>query len=189
VSVNATHGNVDVASFQLLSKIGTFQLDVQVSFVAAVHKAPQSFNNFPVAQSNTARCQSVELQGQTTSQVLVVYPASLAKSETLSQGCTAVAHKAAQVLNVDKLTLQSLIFFQVAPSNIAIFPDVALAGQVTSQLHDHPLQSAQSCTWNVSTVQLVSVIVTVVVFQALLLVMEYIPFPVGHCTHCIPCSH
>lgn len=38
VSVNATHGNVDVASFQLLSNTGTFQLEVQVSFVDAVHK-------------------------------------------------------------------------------------------------------------------------------------------------------
>ena len=38
VSVNATHGNVDVASFQLLSNTGIFQLEVQVSFVDAVHK-------------------------------------------------------------------------------------------------------------------------------------------------------
>lgn len=40
----------------------------------------QSFISFPVAQSNTAKCQSVELAGQTTSHVLEVYPLGLLAS-------------------------------------------------------------------------------------------------------------
>jgi hypothetical protein len=39
VSVNATHGKVDVANFQLLSNTGTFQLLVHVFLLAAVHKS------------------------------------------------------------------------------------------------------------------------------------------------------
>lgn len=36
MSVRATHGNVEVFSFQLLSNTGTFQLDVPVFLLAAV---------------------------------------------------------------------------------------------------------------------------------------------------------
>ena len=48
MSVKATQGNVDVASFQLESKIGTFQLDVQVLQAAAV---PISHGCTAVAQA------------------------------------------------------------------------------------------------------------------------------------------
>ena len=41
---------------------------------------PPSLISFHVAQSNTAKCQSVELQGQTTSHVLEVYPLGLLES-------------------------------------------------------------------------------------------------------------
>jgi hypothetical protein len=42
--------------------------------------APQSLISFQVAQSKTAKCQLVELAGQTTSHVLVVYPLGLLAS-------------------------------------------------------------------------------------------------------------
>ena len=44
VSVNATHGSIVVANFQLASNTGTFQLDVQVLQAAAV----------PISQGCTA---------------------------------------------------------------------------------------------------------------------------------------
>ena len=87
VSVKATHGNVDVASFQLESNTGTFQLPVQASLDAAVPKShgctavahalaqalrvdndtPPSLISLPVTPSKTATSQSVALAGQTTS--------------------------------------------------------------------------------------------------------------------------
>ena len=83
MSVNATHGIVDVANFQLLSNTGTFQLDVQVSFVAAVHRL--------------ALLAGVYHNAVVTSLLLihVINPLSLFKSEILSHGCTAVAHSQA----------------------------------------------------------------------------------------------
>lgn len=68
VSVNATHGNVDDARCPLASNTGIFPLDVPVSLVAAVPIDPQSFRYFPVVPSNTAKCQSVALEGHKTSQ-------------------------------------------------------------------------------------------------------------------------
>lgn len=98
---------------------------------------------------------------------------------------------------------QSFIIFPVAQSNTAKCQSVLKLGHTTSHAHS---QSAQSWIWNVSVVQLVSVIVTVVVFQTLELVMLAIQFqsspssqsfqsfqgchgtqgiPCGHCSHCI----
>jgi hypothetical protein len=121
VSVNATHGKVDVANFQLLSNTGTLPAEVQVFLVAAVPIAHQSLICFQSVQSNTAKFQSVEELGQTTS-------------------------------------------------------------------HTH-CQSAQSLTVNVSSSQFVSVIVTVVIFQLLLLVILAIQFQAGHSCHSGQSSH
>lgn len=74
----------------------------------------------------------------------------------------------------------SLIIFHVAPSNNTISQSVLELGHTTSHAHS---QSAQSWIWNVSVVQLVSVIVTVVVFQALLLVIDEIQLPAGQVGH------
>ena len=91
MSVKATHGNVVVASFQLLSNTGTFQLDVHVFLLAAVHKSHgctavaqalaqalnvardtlQSFIAFQVTQSKTTTSQSTLEAGQFTSQLQV----------------------------------------------------------------------------------------------------------------------
>ena len=76
---------------------------------------------------------------------------------------------------------QSLISFHVAQSNTAKCPSVAEFGQTTSHAH---CQSAQSLTVNVSASQFVSVIVTVVIFQLLLLVILAIQFHVAPVAHC-----
>lgn len=76
---------------------------------------------------------------------------------------------------------QSLINFQVAPSNTAKCQSVDELGHTTSQLH---CQSSQSEIWNVSTLVLVSVIVTVVIFQLLELVILAIQFQVAQVAHC-----
>ena len=112
MSVKATQGNVDVASFQLLSNTGTFQLDVHVFFVAAVHRAELSAGVYHNAF--------------VTSQLVipVIYPASLLKSDTFV-GTVGTAH-------------QSLIIFQDAPSNTAKCQSTALDGHSTSQLPHHP---------------------------------------------------
>ena len=49
MSVKATHGNVDLFNFQLLSNTGTFQLEVHVFLVAAVHKLAESAGVYPKA--------------------------------------------------------------------------------------------------------------------------------------------
>lgn len=77
----------------------------------------------------------------------------------------------------------SLISFQVAPSNIAKSPSVEELGQTTSQAH---CPSAQSSTVKLSLFPLVSVMVTVVVFQTLELVILAIQFQVAHVS---PVSH
>ena len=108
-------------------------------------------------------------------------PVLQAAAVPISQGCTAVAQALAQALRVDKATLPSLISFQVAQSKIATSQSTLLAGQLTSPL---PVPSAQSEIWNVSTVELVSVIVTVVIFQLLELVILAIQFQVAPVAHC-----
>jgi hypothetical protein len=70
VSVKATHGNIVVASFQLLSNTGTFHDDVHVSLLAAVHRVtPLSLISFQLVQSNNTISQSVEDAGHDTSHV------------------------------------------------------------------------------------------------------------------------
>lgn len=49
VSVIARAGNIVVFSFQLASNTGTFQLEVHVSLVAAVHKLAESAGVYPRA--------------------------------------------------------------------------------------------------------------------------------------------
>jgi hypothetical protein len=102
----------------------------------------------------------------------VINPESLVRSDTF--------------VGIVGIAPQSLSSFHVAQSNTAKCQSVLLAGHLTSQSHDPPLPSAQSCTWNVSTVQLVSVIVTVVVFHVLELVIDAIQFQVAPVA---PCGH
>jgi hypothetical protein len=52
-----------------------------------------------VAQSNTAKCQSVELQGQTTSQVLVVYQSGLLELYGVYHNAVVTSQLVIQVIN------------------------------------------------------------------------------------------
>ncbi|MBO7736002.1 MAG: hypothetical protein J6S67_25760 [Methanobrevibacter sp.] len=70
VSVKATHGNVDLFSFQLLSNTGTFPDDVPVSQDAAVHRVtPLSLISFQLVQSNNTTSPSTLELGHNTSQL------------------------------------------------------------------------------------------------------------------------
>ena len=98
-------------------------------------------------------------------------------------------------ITLGKVFHESLISLPVVQSKRTTLPFTLELGHRTSQAHS---QSCQSWIWNVSTFQLVSVIVTVVVFQDLELVIDDIPLPVapvGHWGHvsqvspCIHCSH
>ena len=76
---------------------------------------------------------------------------------------------------------QSLIIFQVFPSNKATFPSTDELGHITSPLHS---PSAQSDTVNTVVSQSVSVIVIVCTFQEVVSVIVDIQFPVAHVGHC-----
>jgi hypothetical protein len=83
----------------------------------------------------------------------------------------------------------SFIIFPVFPSNKATLPSTAEFGHTTSHAHS---PSAPSETVNCVVFQLVSVIVTVCVFPAVVSVIVDIQFPVapvGHCGHVAPVAH
>ena len=69
------------------------------TFVGTVGTAPPSLISFPVSQSNTARCQSVELAGHTTSQVLVVYHAGLVELYGVYHKAVVTSPLVIQVIN------------------------------------------------------------------------------------------
>jgi hypothetical protein len=137
----------------------------------------------------------VQLQGA-DALTFIVYVCQLSPLTTVSAG--ALAQAAAQLTTVNTCQLvhtagthvgiahQSLISFHVAQSNTAKCQSVEEFGQTTSHTH---CQSAQSLTVNVSTSQFVSVIVTVVIFQLLLLVILAIQFQAGHSSHSSHGSH
>lgn len=76
--------------------------------------------------------------------------------------------------------------FPSTQSNKAMSSSVELLGQTTSPAH---CQSCQSATWNDVSVQSVSVIVTVVIFQTLVAVTLSIQFHSGHSGHSGHSSH
>jgi hypothetical protein len=186
-----------VFSFPLLSNTGTFPLLVHVLQAAAVHKL--------------ALFAGVYHNAVVTSQlsIHVIYHAPFVKSP-VSLGIVNVTAHVCQFTDVTaQLSLdhqyqsfvffntchavqahglnhvgtlhQSLISFHVAQSNTAKCQSVEEFGQTTSHAH---CQSAQSLTVKLSLSQFVSVIVTVVIFQTLLLVILATQFHVAPVAHC-----
>jgi hypothetical protein len=116
-----------LANFQLLSNTGTFQLDVQVFFVAAVHKV----DGFTGVYHNAVVTSVLFIH--------VMYQLSLVKSETFV-GTVGTAP-------------QSLIAFHVVQSKTARCQFVLELGHTTSQLpppHDIGFQLVPSYTLTTS---------------------------------------
>jgi hypothetical protein len=90
---------VALTVIDLLLQLAAAKVTVIVDTDGIVGIAPPSLINFQVAQSNTAKCQSVELAGQTTSHVLEVYPLGLLASYGVYHKAVVTSKLVIQVIN------------------------------------------------------------------------------------------